>query len=84
MRVRIPPALCPPLRSHAAATLRCSRSPPLSLPLGAAPALCNCDGGATAGCAAGGGQRNLESRNRDKFTQNLTTFRHDVKTLLNP
>jgi len=31
-----------------------------------------------------GVQRNLESRNRDKFTQNLTTFRHEAKTLLSP
>jgi hypothetical protein len=27
--------------------------------------------------------RNLESRNRDKFTQNLTAFRQDVKAFLN-
>ena len=27
--------------------------------------------------------RNLESRNRDKFTQNLTAFRQEVKAFLN-
>uniref|UniRef100_A0A7S4KJ54 Importin N-terminal domain-containing protein n=1 Tax=Guillardia theta TaxID=55529 RepID=A0A7S4KJ54_GUITH len=31
-----------------------------------------------------GVQRNLESRNRDRFTQNLTQFRSDVKAFLNP
>ena len=29
-----------------------------------------------------GVQRNLESRNRDKFTQNLSQFRHEVRTLV--
>ena len=27
--------------------------------------------------------RNLESRNRDKFTQNLTAFRQEIKAFLN-
>ena len=27
---------------------------------------------------------NLESRNRDKFTQNLTAFRQEVKGFMNP
>jgi exportin-7 len=31
-----------------------------------------------------GVMRNLESRNRDKFTQNLTAFRQEVKSFMNP